>query len=509
MQNYSKEPTLGEYGLTASTYDNFRNEKRDLEKSLSEYKKTFRNKIQDLESKDEKVLFTISCVLGFLVSYFILEGSFWASIFACIPLGIIIALIVLGLSDIFNVSLESREIKEHEQRIESASLRTQGRISDIKTAVSGFEEASVAFYKNYLDQFFTDNLYKKRSGSEKFEKALSEFADMINEVEEINEKLIFLHEGTYYHELYLAGRKVNHDLQKEKKQLFHAFDGVKMKSENTISGRSTSTNKELGDVQKNDRTHVVASNVENEPESQPQKVSSGNLDEPNGEVLVFGQKVENSDFYKWTPRERDSIGGVSGRPVAVASDSVKVEPVVVPEKKEVPPAIAPEKKYRTARKIDNWEEINRKRKITGTKGEEIALAIEQEYFESIGRKDLADRVRHVSVEDGDGLGYDILSFFDNGKEKYIEVKSTTVSIGSPFNISKNELEFLREHMDNSFVCRVLVPGDHVDGIPGYEMVPSYVVLDHDISPTAFIVKPKKTNNHGTPQRSVWERIFAD
>jgi len=125
-------------------------------------------------------------------------------------------------------------------------------------------------------------------------------------------------------------------------------------------------------------------------------------------------------------------------------------------KKEIP---APEKFYRTAGKIYNWDDIIGKRKMTGLKGEEIVVVIEQEYLESINRKDLADKVRHVAVEDGDGLGYDILSFFADGREKYIEVKSTTVSLRSAYYISENELGFLREHTEDAFIYRVLISGD--------------------------------------------------
>jgi hypothetical protein len=116
---------------------------------------------------------------------------------------------------------------------------------------------------------------------------------------------------------------------------------------------------------------------------------------------------------------------------------------------------SPEKFYRTARNI-NWEEVNKKRKLTGMKGEEMAVAIEQDFFESIGRKDLGDRVRHVSAQDGDGAGYDVLSFFEDGREKYIEVKSTTSSLISPIYLSRNELAFLKEHPEDAFIYRIFV-----------------------------------------------------
>lgn len=155
------------------------------------------------------------------------------------------------------------------------------------------------------------------------------------------------------------------------------------------------------------------------------------------------------------------------------------------KKKEI---IAPEKLYRrTARKIDNWEEINKKRKLTGERGEVIVVAIEQDFFESINRSDLASRVRHVSLEDGDGLGYDVLSFFENGQEKYIEVKSTTTALSSPFYLSRNELGFLKDHSENAFIYRVLVANENSE----IETLSSSDILEKsEITPIQYIVKTK-------------------
>ncbi|MBI4097630.1 MAG: DUF3883 domain-containing protein [Candidatus Levybacteria bacterium] len=156
------------------------------------------------------------------------------------------------------------------------------------------------------------------------------------------------------------------------------------------------------------------------------------------------------------------------------------------ERKEV---VTPEKLYRIARRIDNWEEINKKRKLTGQRGEEIAVAVEQEFFESINRKDLADKVSNVATERGDGLGYDVLSFFEDGREKYIEVKATTISLKSPFYISRNELTFLKEHNEDAFVYRIFVS----DGVPQLvvETIPEFLEIN-EITPIQYIVSGKSS-----------------
>jgi hypothetical protein len=58
-----------------------------------------------------------------------------------------------------------------------------------------------------------------------------------------------------------------------------------------------------------------------------------------------------------------------------------------------------------------------------------------------GREDLAAEVRHVSVVEGDGLGYDIQSFQGlTDQPVYIEVKTTRYGKEVPFYITDNEVE---------------------------------------------------------------------
>lgn len=56
-------------------------------------------------------------------------------------------------------------------------------------------------------------------------------------------------------------------------------------------------------------------------------------------------------------------------------------------------------------------------------------------------------------------GYDILSYEldSNGNwiEKYIEVKSTKGPEGTPIDITANELEFAKNHIDNYYLYRIV------------------------------------------------------
>ncbi len=97
----------------------------------------------------------------------------------------------------------------------------------------------------------------------------------------------------------------------------------------------------------------------------------------------------------------------------------------------------------TVAKDTDFERRRRNLKKIGDIGESLALRMEKERLCAEGRPELADKVRHVSKELGDGLGYDIRSFENIGgvyREKYIEVKSTTGGKNKPFDISANEVE---------------------------------------------------------------------
>ena len=64
--------------------------------------------------------------------------------------------------------------------------------------------------------------------------------------------------------------------------------------------------------------------------------------------------------------------------------------------------------------------------------------MERRQLSKLQRPDLARKVRWVAVEDGDGAGYDILSFNSSGHELLIEVKTTNGGPATPFFLSRNE-----------------------------------------------------------------------
>lgn len=89
----------------------------------------------------------------------------------------------------------------------------------------------------------------------------------------------------------------------------------------------------------------------------------------------------------------------------------------------------------------NFAAIESSNRALGRAGEETVLDAERERLTIGGRRDLAAEVRHVSVLDGDGLGYDIQSFQGlTDRPLFIEVKTTRYGKEVPFYISGNEVE---------------------------------------------------------------------
>lgn len=93
-------------------------------------------------------------------------------------------------------------------------------------------------------------------------------------------------------------------------------------------------------------------------------------------------------------------------------------------------------------------------KDNGLLGEKLVVEHEREYLRSIGRLDLAAKVMHTSIVEGDGAGYDVLSFDADGSVRYIEVKSTTGGIGTPFIMTVNEAIFAEQFHSNYYLYRV-------------------------------------------------------
>jgi hypothetical protein len=113
----------------------------------------------------------------------------------------------------------------------------------------------------------------------------------------------------------------------------------------------------------------------------------------------------------------------------------------------------PERLRCLIRKFDPVERDNRNRSL-GKAGEEFVVNLERRQLIGADRSELARKVRWVAAEDGDGAGYDVLSFDLTGRERLLEVKTTNGSARTPFFLSRNERDLASERPADWRIYRV-------------------------------------------------------
>lgn len=127
---------------------------------------------------------------------------------------------------------------------------------------------------------------------------------------------------------------------------------------------------------------------------------------------------------------------------------------------EEPPLISkvsePDTPYKTPRVGIQRDYLDReaRNRSLGAAGEAFVLAYERHRLLALGKSNLCDKVEHVSKTKGDGLGFDVLSFEPDGRERFIEVKTTAFGKETPFFISRNEVEFSSTFADQFHLYRL-------------------------------------------------------
>jgi|SRR6267142_1302975 len=145
-----------------------------------------------------------------------------------------------------------------------------------------------------------------------------------------------------------------------------------------------------------------------------------------------------------------------------------LEPAPVPTVDDIlaslvePPAPDPERsKYgsvmaredaRPRRGID-YLALEASNRSLGAAGEEFVVKFEVARLISAGQEKLANQVERVSSTRGDGLGYDVLSFDATGRERLIEVKTTSYGSSTPFFVTRSELNLSKEVAERFYLYR--------------------------------------------------------
>lgn len=171
---------------------------------------------------------------------------------------------------------------------------------------------------------------------------------------------------------------------------------------------------------------------------------------PNYQQAIFPAidryLMAHPDAWDQTPAPKPFVAatGVADPPL------VFVEPPPLQRRDK---AVRPAGLERLIRKFDPVERDHRNRKL-GREGEAFVVDFERARLAREGRKDLADDVRWVADLEGDGHGYDILSFTPEGEQRLIEVKTTCGGQTTPFFLSRNEMRVSEERAETYRLYRV-------------------------------------------------------
>lgn len=140
------------------------------------------------------------------------------------------------------------------------------------------------------------------------------------------------------------------------------------------------------------------------------------------------------------PAVRELIRRVVSAEPPAFNYSESILPEEVPAPRRMTKA-ARERYVRAPRpRIVDFDEIEARNRAIGLAGELAVLEIEDRRLRKAGKRSLAERIEHVAKTRGDGLGYDLVSFELDGRERLIEVKTTPRALLTPFFVTRNEVE---------------------------------------------------------------------
>ena len=103
-----------------------------------------------------------------------------------------------------------------------------------------------------------------------------------------------------------------------------------------------------------------------------------------------------------------------------------------------------------------------------------------------------DRIVHLSDEQGDGAGFDVISLNEDGTERFIEVKTTKGSLDTPFYMTENERAYFELHKNEGdlFIYRVY-NFDEINKTGKIEVIPAdKLFTDYNFDPISYKVTKK-------------------
>ncbi|HVU55373.1 MAG TPA: DUF3883 domain-containing protein [Puia sp.] len=175
----------------------------------------------------------------------------------------------------------------------------------------------------------------------------------------------------------------------------------------------------------------------------PRYIYSGELSEHNWETLI----AESKEFIEHYIPLYDEVVFAIKKPATSTMHlpgDLKLQPVPAGL---IDKPVMQQRKYTTNA---DYDQENKEKKKTGTGGEDLVIALERRALSAQNRTDLAALVDRVP----DWHGYDIRSYFADGRPKYIEVKTTTGTENRPFFWTWNEREQMKRYPGTYFLYRL-------------------------------------------------------
>lgn len=139
----------------------------------------------------------------------------------------------------------------------------------------------------------------------------------------------------------------------------------------------------------------------------------------------------------------------------------------------------------------DYQKADREKISVGEFGEKLVYFYEKNKLLSLGKKSLARKVKIVS--ENSSLGYDIISFDENGEEIHIEVKSTKKNVQDGFYLSANELSVANDSPDKYYIYRIYGINEKKLHAKMYIYEAPFNEEQYVLCPVSYFVKGKKSN----------------
>lgn len=143
------------------------------------------------------------------------------------------------------------------------------------------------------------------------------------------------------------------------------------------------------------------------------------------------KQIETSNFIKYVSDNLDKVNLVEDNKLTYNTEKANI--------------------VKIEKQIDYQAKEKQNSKL-GFLGEKIVFEYEKQWVKK--HFGTINGVIHVSIDQGDGAGYDIQSKDENGQTLYIEVKTTSGSIAQPFYLSRNELEASKKYGKQFILLRL-------------------------------------------------------